>query len=439
MTQERHAELAIHPIAEADEHLDLHQRGRMVRRAKWLAVLVLVALGAGGAWRLTVRTADAKALADETAANAKQYVKVATPRRAATGPTLQLPGTLQGYVQAPIASRASGYLKRWVPDIGTRVAKGALLAEIESPEIDKQLAQAIAAREQAAQAMGLAESTVSRWEGLRGKDVVSQQDLDEKRSGLAQARANLAAADANVDRLRQLEGFKRIVAPFGGVVVRRNVDTGDLIDPSRPLFLLSQTDPLRVYVNVPQAYSQLVKPGLAVTVQQAELRSRKFTGEVVRTSGAIDTATRTLQVEVSLPNPDGVLMPGAYVQVSVPLPTATSLVAPTNTLLLRAEGALVGVVAADGRVSLRKVAVGRNFGPEIELLEGVTETDRLVLNPPDWLADGRVVAVAPSDPPKGGGAAKGGEAAKGAEAAKDAPAAKGGAPGRDGAAPKDRP
>ena len=231
---------------------------------------------------------------------------------------------------------------------------------------------------------------------MRKKDVVSQQDLDEKRSAVAQSQANVAAAEANVQRLRQLEGFKRVLAPFAGVITRRNVDVGDLIDGSRALFTLSQTDPLRVYVNVPQAYAQLVKPGQPVVVAQGELRGQRFGGKVERSAASIDAATRTMQIEVSLPNPDGRLLPGAYVQVTLPLQASRSLVAPTNTLLFRGEGTMIAVVDAQGTVALRRVSVGRNYGTEFEVLDGIAETDRLVLNPPDWLADGQTVALAPA-------------------------------------------
>ena len=298
-------------------------------------------------------------------------------------------------MQSPIAARASGYLKRWTRDIGSKVAKGELLAEIETPEIDQQLSQAMAAREQAASTLSLAKSTAERWESLRKKDVVSQQDLDERRSAVAQSQANLAAAEANMQRLRQLEDFKRVVAPFAGVITRRNVDVGDLIDSSRPLFMLSQTDPLRVYVNVPQAYAQLVKTGQQVVVTQAELRGQRFLGQVARTSASIDAATRTLQLEVTLPNHAGLLLPGAYVQVALPLQASQSLLAPTNTLLFRGEGTMVAVVDAQGRVTLRRVSVGRNFGTEFEVLDGITETDRLGLNPPDWLSDGQTLVLTP--------------------------------------------
>jgi RND family efflux transporter MFP subunit len=311
-----------------------------------------------------------------------------------------LPGTLQGFVQSPIAARASGYLKRWYKDIGSRVEKGELLAELETPEIDQQLSQAIATREQAASSLALAKSTLERWEALRKKDAVSQQELDERRSGDAQARANLAAADANVERLRQLEGFKRVVAPFAGVITRRNVDVGDLIDAGggagRTMFLLAQTDPLRVYINVPQSSAQLIKPGQQAIVTQAELHGQTFRGEVARTSGSIDAATRTMQIEITLRNRDGVLMPGAYVQVSLPLLSSRALVIPTNALVIRADGMSVAVVDAAGRVHLKPVKIGRNYGETVEVLDGVAVTDHFVLNPSDSLAEGDQVATAPA-------------------------------------------
>jgi RND family efflux transporter MFP subunit len=303
---------------------------------------------------------------------------------------------LQGFVQSPVAARASGYVKRWAKDIGSKVAKGEMLAEIDTPEIDQQLVQAQAAREQTASSLALAKSTLERWEGLRKKDVVSQQDLDERRSAVMQSQANLDAAQANVQRLRQLEEFKRVVAPFSGVITRRNVDVGDLIDSSHVLFNLSQTDPLRVYISVPQAYSQLVKTGQEVVVTQGELRGQRFMGKVVRTAASVDAVTRTMQVEVALPNREDTLMPGSYVQVALPLKASQSLVAPTNTLLFRASGTMVAVVDVQGRVTLRKVSVGRNFGADFEVLDGIGDTERLVLNPPDWMADGQVVVVAPN-------------------------------------------
>ncbi|VTU15745.1 Multidrug transporter MdtA [Variovorax sp. SRS16] len=401
MSEQRHAGLAIHPIEldEDGEHHALLKRRQIVRRTRIAVLIVVVLLAIGAARTIFVRIANARALEAGTTERAAQYVKTARPQTAGEGQTLALPGTLQGFVQSPISARASGYLKRWTKDIGSRVQKGELLAEIETPEIDQQLSQAIAARQQAASSLELARSTVARWEALRKKDVVSQQDLDERRSAVAQATANVAAADANVQRLQQTEGFKRVLAPFAGVITRRNVDVGDLIDGGgggggRALFLLAQTDPLRVYVNVPQAYAQLVKAGQPVVVTQAELRGQSFRGEVARTSGAIDASTRMMQVEVSLPNRDGTLLPGAYVQVSLPLAASRTLTIPANALLFRAEGTRVAVVDAAGHVHLRAVSLGRNYGETVEVLDGLDAKDRMVLNPSDSLAEGDVVTIA---------------------------------------------
>jgi len=389
------------------------QRRRVGRSARILAIVVLALLAIGAGRTILARLANARVLEAGAGERAIAYVKIARPKVSDVGQDVVLPGTLQGFVQAPIAARSSGYVKRWMRDIGSRVEKGELLAEIESPEVDQQLSQAIAARQQAASSLDLAKSTVARWESLRQRDVVSQQELDERRSGLAQATANLAQADANVQRLRQLEGFKRVLAPFAGVITRRNVDVGDLIDAgsNRVLFQLAQTDPLRVYVNVPQAYANLVKPGQKVQVTQAELRGRSFAGQVARTSASIDTATRTMQVEITLPNHDGALLPGAYVQVALPLAPSAGLSVPTNALLFRAEGTRVAAVDAQNRVHLKAVNLGRNLGDSVEVVDGVSPNDRLVLNPADSLAEGDTVTIAtggdePGAPRASGAAAK---------------------------------
>jgi RND family efflux transporter MFP subunit len=370
---------------------------RTLRRAGLLSAAVLVGLALLAGRTVFSRISNARTLEAQVVERNKQYVRVTQPKSGAAAQTVVLPGTLQGYVQAPISARSSGYLKKWYRDIGSRVKQGELLAEIETPEIDQQLSQAVAARQQAASSLALAASTRERWEALRKREAVSQQELDEKRSADAQARANLAAAEANVERLRQMEGFKRVVAPFAGVITRRNVDVGDLIDAGggagRALFVMSQTDPLRVYVNVPQSYAHLVKPGQQVSVTQQELRGQSFKGEIVRTAGAIDIQTRTMQVEVMLANKEGKLMPGAYVQVAVPLEGTGALTVPTNVLLFRGEGPRVAVVGADGKVTLRAVKIGRNFGEVLELLDGVGPGDQIILNPPDSLKDGDPVVI----------------------------------------------
>jgi RND family efflux transporter MFP subunit len=408
MSQESHSQLAIHPI-EASDSRELLKRKQIAKRTKLLGIIILVLLALGAARTIVSRVIHGRALAESTQELATQYVKTAIAKSPDAVQTLALPGTLQGFVQSPISARAGGYLRRWYKDIGSRVEKGELLADIETPEIDQQLTQAVAARQQAAASLELAKSSSVRWEALRKRDAVSQQELDERRSAAAQAQSNLAAADANVERLRQLSSFKHVVAPFSGVITRRNVDVGDLIDPGagRPLFTLAQTDPLRVYVNVPQSYAQLVKQGQPVVVTQSELRGQQFKGKVARTAASIDTVTRTMQVEVALPNSQGILMPGSYVQVALPLPASGVLVVPTNALLFRKEGSMVAVVDAQHRVHLQQVQVGRNFGETVEILNGAAPSDRLVLNPSDSLADGDVVSWAPDAPavPAAAGAA----------------------------------
>jgi RND family efflux transporter MFP subunit len=403
MSEQRHNELGIHPLAGADGAVleDLPGRRQMLGRTRILTLVVLVALALGAGRTVLSRLSNSHELEAGTVQRAKNYVKTDSAAANAQGQALILPGTLQGFVQSPISARASGYLKRWTVDIGGIVEKGQVLAEIETPEIDQQLAQAVAARDQATASLNLARSTLARWESLRQKDVVSQQDLDERRGAADQARANVAAAQANVQRLQQTEGFKRIIAPFSGILTRRNVDVGDLIDAGsgRPLFVLSQTDPLRIYINVPQSYAHLVKQGQTVAVTQSELGGQTFKGEIARTAGSLDSATRTMQVEVALPNPTGALLPGAYVQVQMQLAPSDALVIPANALLFRSEGTRVGVVDAQGKVTLRAVTLGRNYGRSVEVLDGLAATDRFILNPSDSLASGDQVVVAPPASP----------------------------------------
>jgi RND family efflux transporter MFP subunit len=392
MSHESHSQLAIHAIGADDA--ELLKRREVARRARIAAIVVLVLLAVGAARTVISRIANARALEQVSAQSAVEYVKLAKVEPAGVTQTLNLPGSLQGYVQAPVAARAGGYLRRWTKDIGSRVKQGELLAEIETPELDQQLSQAVAARNQTAASVELAKTSLDRWEQLRKRDAVSQQELEERRSAFTQARANLAGADANVERLRQLESFKRVVAPFAGVITRRNVDIGDLIDSNKPLFLLSQTDPLRVYVNVPQSYAHLVKPGQAAIVTQTELRGRSFKGQVARTASSIDASTRTMQVEISLPNRDGALLPGAFVNVELAAAPSGTLTAPANTLLFRRQGTLVATVNGSGTVHLQPVRVGRNYGETVEVLEGLKGNESLVLNPSDSIAEGDKVQAA---------------------------------------------
>jgi RND family efflux transporter MFP subunit len=385
---------------------ELLQRRRVARRTRIAGVVVLALLALGAARTVVSRMSNSRTLEAGAAQSTALYVRTTTVRAGGAGRTLSLPGTLQGFVQAPVAARAGGYLRRWTQDIGARVQKGDVLAEIETPELDQQLSQAVAARNQMAASLELAKSTLERWEALRKRDAVSQQELEERRSGYTQARANLAGADANVERLRQLESFKRVTAPFAGVITKRNVDIGDLIDSNKVLFLLSQTDPLRVYVNVPQAYAQLVRPGLGAVVTQAELRGRSFKGQVARTAASIDAASRTMQVEISLPNRDGALLPGAFVNVELAAASGGALTIPSNALLFRGQGVLVEQVDASGGVHLQPVRVGRNYGESVEVLQGLAGNEQLVLNPSDSLAEGdKVQVVADAKPAASAGKA----------------------------------
>ena len=379
----------------------LQSKAAVRRRLRLAAMLIAFAIVALTARTVVVGIEHRHALADASAGNQRQYVYVVKPTLPRHGDALVLPGTLRGAVESPIYARANGYVKRWYADIGTRVREGQLLAELDTPEIDQELAQALAQRRQANVTLGLAKSSLTRWRELRAHDAVSQQELDERSSAYDEASASVAAADANVKRLGELESFKRIVAPFAGVVTRRNVDVGDLVDAGnggtrRALFALAQTNPLRVYVDVPQAYAQGIATGAHVVVTQAELARRSFAGTVTHTAQAIDVATRSMQVEVTLPNGDGALMPGAYVQVSFADGAHACLQVPGNALLFRAEGPRVAVVAADGRVHLQPVVIARDLGQSLEIESGLSPKDQVIVNPGDSLADGDKVIVAPA-------------------------------------------
>jgi RND family efflux transporter MFP subunit len=372
----------------------------VLKRAKLLIGGIAAVLLIGAVIVLALRTRQAHALETSTALHAKQYVTTIAPKADAAGQPLTLPGTLLGVIESTVYARSSGYVVRWVKDIGSPVKKGELLAEITAPEVNQELAQAISTRTQVAASLTLAKSTADRWQSLRQKDAVTQQDLDERLSAYNQAQANLAAADANVLRLRQLLGFNQVVAPFDGVVTRRNIDVGDLVNAGnggtgQALFSVAQVDPLRLYVFVPQAFAPQVKVGDSVIVTLAEHVGEQYKGTVARTARAIDTATRTMQVEIRVPNPKDVLISGSYVQVTLPINMdSKALVVPTNVLLFRPDGTRIALVDTGGHVRLTLVRLGTDFGDKVEILSGLASSDRIVLNPADSLADGDVVSLA---------------------------------------------
>ncbi|KVU30105.1 RND transporter MFP subunit [Burkholderia ubonensis] len=391
--------------------LDLPSRTRVARRARlalvgFAVVLVLLAARSVVANRLNARHLD-----QLVTQNQQVYVRVVEPSLAANGGHLELPGTLRGYVEAPIYARASGYVRRWNADIGAQVKQGGVLAELDTPELDHELTQAQAQRQQAAAALALARTSYNRAQQLRTRDAVSQQELDDRQGAYNQNLANLAAADANVKRLSELKGFQNIIAPVNGIVTQRNVDVGDLVNAGnsgtgRALFTVVQADKLRLYVQVPQTYAQQVALGQHVSVTQPELAGQTFDGVVTHTAQAIDIVTRTLQIEITLPNADGKLMPGAYVTASLPMASAARLTLPSNTLLFRSEGASVAVVDANGRVRLQPVTIARTLGKTLEIGTGVNPGDRVVLDPSDGLAAGDKVNVeAPAAPATGASAA----------------------------------
>ena len=375
------------------------ENSAVLNSAKFVGGGIVAGLLIGAVVVLILRSFQASALAASTTLHARKYVTTATPKAGEGGQPLMLPGTLMGVIESTVYARSNGYVVRWVKDIGSPVKKGELLAEITAPEIDQELSQAVSARTQAAAGASLAKSTADRWRALRQKDAVTQQDLDERQSAYNQATANLAAADANVGRLQNLRGFNRVVAPFDGVVTRRNVDVGDLVNAGnggtgRALFAVAQVDPLRLYVYVPQVYARKIKIGDPVTVTLPEGVGQEFRGVIARTARAIDAATRTMQVEIEVPNPTGALIAGSYVQVDLPVNVdSRALVVPTNVLLFRPEGTRVALVDSGGRVRLVSVKLGTDFGTQVQVLSGLNASDRIVVNPADSLGDGDVVTL----------------------------------------------
>ncbi len=369
-------------------------------RGKILIGAALLILITAGIVTFLNRKSESDALAKETDAISVPTVAVVQPQTEPGNDELVLPGNLQAFEESPIFARTNGYLLRWYKDIGSKIEKGELLAAIDTPEVDQELSQARASREQIKAALGLAKISADRWAILRKSDSVSQQEADQEASGYQQALANLAAADANVRRLEQLESFKNVYAPFSGVLTRRTVDPGALINSGagaagRELFDLARVDPLRVYVSVPQAYAPAMKVGVKAAVTLQEFPGQKFMGTIARTADAIDPATRTLNTEVDVPNKDGKLLPGSFGQVhfaagnSVPRITI-----PVNAMLFRAQGPQVAIVDKDGKVHLRPISIGRDFGATLEVLGGVEVSDEIVINPSDSLDEGQVVHVA---------------------------------------------
>jgi len=328
-----------------------------------------------------------------------QTVAVIHAQRGKASSDLTLPGMIQAFSQSPIYARVDGYVRSWYVDIGAHVTKGQLLAEIDAPEVDQQLIQARAMLQQAQTSLELAKVTAPRYQELIKSNSVSHQEVDQNNQNLASQTANVQAASAAVSRLEQMQGFEKIVAPFDGVITLRKTDFGDLVNAGnagvgRELFRISQNNTVRVFVTVPEEFSQQVKPGTRASMDLTALPSRRFDAAVTRTTDAIDPNSRTLTVELDVPNPSGELLPGAYANVHFQLPlNVMSLVLPSSTILFQADGPQVGIVNNKSQVELRKVTLGHDFGDTIQLLTGVRPTDAVIANPPDSLTNGMRVAV----------------------------------------------
>jgi RND family efflux transporter MFP subunit len=368
------------------------------KRLLWFLVIPAV-LACSAVVTAYARRASNASLVATTKTLALQNVNVIHAELGSPATDLTVPGTVQAFSESPIYARINGYLRIWNADIGTHVRKGQLLAVIEAPEVDQELNHARAMQAQAQANLQLATVTSARYRELIQSNSVSQQEVDNNNQNLNSQTANVQAASAEVSRLEQMQGFEKIYAPFDGVITARKTEVGDLINAGNSglgaeLFRISNITTMRVYVNVPEVYSEAIAPGVRASMEVASLPNRQFTGAVARTSNAIGINSRTLLTEVDVPNPKGELFPGAYAQVHFHLSLkVVPLVVPGNTILLQAQGPQVGVVDSQSRVELRKVTLGRDFGNRVEIVNGISQADAVIANPPDYLVDGMSVAV----------------------------------------------
>jgi RND family efflux transporter MFP subunit len=368
------------------------------KRLLWFLVVPLL-LGVSAFFGVHARQQEGQQLATATKALEVQPVHVVHPERGKSSSDLTLPGMIEAFSQSPVYARVDGYVRTWYVDIGAHVTKGQLLAEIDAPEVDQQLNQAGAMLKQAETNLALAKVTAPRYQELIKTNSVSQQEVDQANQNLAAQEANVQAAIAAVNRLEQMQGFEKIVAPFEGIITERKTDFGDLVNAGNAgagheLFRISQNNIVRVFVTVPEEFSSVVKPGTKASMDVISLPNRRFAASVTRTADSIDATSRTLTVELDLPNPSGELLPGAYANVHFKLPLNVSpLVLPASTILFQADGPQVGIVNGQNQVELRKVTLGHDFGDTIEILTGARSGDAVIASPPDSLTNGMRVAV----------------------------------------------
>jgi RND family efflux transporter MFP subunit len=359
------------------------------------AIAIIALLASGILSRVKARTT----LSAETAQVALPAVSVVSPKPTVSAQEIILPGNVQPFITSPIYSRTNGYLKKWYFDIGAHVKRGQLLAVIDTPEVDQQLEQSLSNLNTAKANLTLAEITKNRYQGLLTKNAVAQQDVDNAVGTYNANKAIVDANQANVKQLQALQSFEKIYAPYDGVITARNTDIGDLINSGSSgtvktdLFHISQPDKLRVYVNVPEEYSQGITVGMTADLSLAEFPGRKFQGKLVRTADDINVTTRTLLIEIEVDNPTGTLLTGSYAEVHLNVPTqASTLLLPVNALLFRSEG-LRAAVVKDGKVVLTAVAPGHDFGNQIEVVSGLKPDDQVIINPPDSIVSGQQVQI----------------------------------------------
>jgi RND family efflux transporter MFP subunit len=364
------------------------------------AIVLLVAAGAAF-WGISTRARTLTVVKQETEQFGTATVSVAMPERGAMEDEIVLPGSIKAFVEAPIYARTNGYLRAWHADIGTRVQRGQLLAEVDTPEVDQQLLQTRADLETAIANAKLAQSTAERYRDLLKTDSVSRQDVDNANGSLEAKEAIVDSARANVKRLEDLQGFKRIEAPFTGIITARNVDVGALIGVTNTneLFHIAATDRLRVFTNVPEAYSRAAQPGLKADLTLKEFPGRRFTGTLARTAESIDVASRTLLTEVDVSNPRGELLAGSYAEVHLKLSAAApTFKLPVAAVIFKTDGVQVATVDPGGRVRIVPIVLGRDFGNTVEVVTGLTGAESVIVNPPDSLRAGQTVRIAPTEP-----------------------------------------
>jgi RND family efflux transporter MFP subunit len=368
---------------------------------KWFLLVPVVLCGAG-ALTFFLRAQQSQQLKATTKALAAEAVAVTHAQQGALDNEISLPSTLQAYTDSPIYARTNGYVEHWYADIGTHVKQGQLLAVISTPEIDQELAQAQATLEQTKANLTLAGITAKRYQDLSPTNAVPQQMVDQNTQNLAAMKASAQAAAANVARLQELQGFEKVTAPFDGVITQRLTDIGDLINAGNSgtgaqLFRIAKTNVMRVFVPVPESYSDQITDHLEATLELTALPGQEFEGTVTRSSDSITAGSHTLLTEIDIPNPTGKLLPGAYAEVHIHLANQTQhLIIPEGAVLFQAAGPQVAVVDNKNQIQLHKVTLGRDFGTTIEVMDGITASDQIVSSPPDYLVDGMPVTVEPA-------------------------------------------